>query len=267
MLLSVSAGVSAAPPPPTVVVTIPPQAYFVERLAGGTVAIEVMVPTGANPELYEPNMKQLDALRRAVLYVKIGHPNLPFERTWLPRLLSANQHVTVVDSMADQPVDDGDPHVWVSPARVRAMVPIIAAALVSLRPEGRPTIEARQAEFLGELDALDRQIRSMFRDVARRRFYVFHPAWTHFAKDYGLEQVAIETDHKEPNPHELGRVLARARADAVAVIFVQPQFSRRSADLIASEIGARIVVLDPLARDWLTNLSRVAQALRQSFPP
>jgi zinc transport system substrate-binding protein len=100
---------------------------------------------------------------------------------------------------------------------------------------------------------------------AGRRFYVFHPAWGSFAAEYDLDQVSIEVDNKEPDPRQLATLIQRAREEKARVIFAQPQFSKRSAELLAAEIGARVVVVDPLAHDWETNLRQAAAAFREGL--
>lgn len=249
---------------PVVAVSVSPQAYFVERLADSWVRIEVMIPPGTSPHTHEPDISQVRAVGDAALYVMVGHSSFPFERTWLERLLSQNRSIRIVDCAQGLARREGDPHVWLSPRTVRSFVPEIAAALADLLPEHREEIEKREAEFLAEIDRLDADIRSMLAG-AGKRFYVFHPAWGYFARDYGLEQVSIETENKEPDPRQVAALIRHARREKVHVIFVQPQFSKRSAELIAQEIGAKVVVIDPLARDWEANLRRAAAALRDGL--
>jgi zinc transport system substrate-binding protein len=108
-------------------------------------------------------------------------------------------------------------------------------------------------------------MQASFASPAKRRFYVFHPGWAYFARDYGLEQVAIEEEGKEPDPARLARLIERAKQDGVKVIFVQPQFSRRGAGLVADEIGARLVLLDSLVFDWLANMRSAAREIREAL--
>jgi zinc transport system substrate-binding protein len=249
---------------PIVAVSVPPQAYFVERLADDLVRIEVMIPPGASPHTHEPDIAQVRAVGNAVLYVMVGHPSFPFERTWLDRLLVQNHAIRTVDCAQGVTQRQGDPHLWLSPRIVRGFVPRIAAALAEVLPDHREEIARREEELLGEIDRLDADIRASLAG-AGKRFYVFHPAWGYFAAEYDLEQVPIEVDNKEPDPRQVAALIRRAREEGARVIFVQPQFSKRSAELIANEVGARVVVVDPLARDWAANLRQVAAAFRQGL--
>lgn len=256
---------ASLPQRPVVVVSVLPQAYFVERLAGDLVDIEVMIPPGASPSAYEPTIGQLRAMSAASLYVKVGHPNFPFERAWLDRLLSERNDLMVVDCAGDLKETNDDPHIWLSPGCVRAIAPKIAAALSDLLPARRPEFERSLQELLVDVDALDAEIHALLDPYAGRRILVFHPAWSYFTNEYGLEQIAIESEHKEPSPHELADLIDEARRAGFQVIFVQPQLSRRSAELVASELNAEVVVLDPLARDWLSNMRYVAETIEKGL--
>ena len=97
--------------------------------------------------------------------------------------------------------------------------------------------------------------------VAGRRFFVFHPAWGYFARQYGLRQVSIEHDHKEPSADELGHLIELARSEGATMIVVQPHFSTQAAATVAAALDARLVEADPLARDWDRNLRRFAALL------
>jgi zinc transport system substrate-binding protein len=255
---------AAEDPRPIVAVSVPPQAYFVERLAGDLVRTEVAIPPGASPHTHDPGISQVRAVGDAALYVMVGHPSFPFEHTRLDRLLAQNRDVRIIDCSEGVEQRQGDPHIWLSPRIVRSLVPRIAAALIDLLPAHAEEIRRREREFLGEINQLDADIRSALAG-AGRRFYVFHPAWGSFAAEYDLEQVSIEVDNKEPDPRQLAKLIQRAREEKARVIFAQPQFSKRSAELIADEVGARVVVVDPLAHDWETNLRQAAAAFREGL--
>ena len=248
-------------PRPLVVVSVLPQQYAVERIAGDLVRVEVMIPPGANPASYEPTFAQLSALRDAAFYVKVGHPHFPFEETWLDRILAEAPDLRIVDSMAGVESREEDPHIWLAPRHVEKLAVQVEAALGESLPGQRPMLQTNLAAFRAEIDALDAELRSLLSPLQGRDFLVLHPAWHYFAEAYGLRQVAIEREHKDPDPHELAELIEYAREAGLAVIFVQPQFDSSSAEVLAREIGARVELLDPLARDWPANLRRVARAL------
>ncbi len=248
-------------------VSVPPQAYFVERIGGPHVEVQVLIPPGASPESYEPSPRQLAGLAHAQLYVEVGHPAFPLEGRYLAPILRRNPGVRAVSMSAggDPAAPAEDPHLWLDPEVVRATSRAIADALAAIDPDHRPVYQANLAAFLADLDALEGEIRATLAAVPRRSFLVYHPAWGAFARRFGLEQIAIETEGKEPGPATLRSLIEQARAAKVRVLFVQPGFPTRSAQVIAEHIGAEVVLLDPLARDWLANLRQVATLLRRAL--
>ncbi|MDD3313718.1 zinc ABC transporter substrate-binding protein [Pseudodesulfovibrio sp.] len=160
-----------------------------------------------------------------------------------------------------------DPHIWLSPRLVKVMARNIYKGLVEIDPAGRPEYTVNLNAFLEELDALDGELSSVLSALPpeRRTFMVFHPSWGYFARDYGLRQIPIESEGKEPSPGELARIVETGKERHIPVVFVQPQFSERSAKVIASEMGAKVVPLNPLAPDWKMNLLKVAEAFRQAL--
>ncbi|MCG8591115.1 MAG: zinc ABC transporter substrate-binding protein [Proteobacteria bacterium] len=248
-----------------VAVTLAPQAWFVERLAGEAVDVRVVLPSGASPISHEPSLADVRAVARAQLYVKLGHPAFPFEQAWLAQLLDERQGLRVVDGMEGVRVVSGDPHVWLSPAYARGFARRLHAALRESLPERGPELDAGLAELLREIDGLDAELRQRLAPHRGRTFAVQHPAWGAFAREYGLEQLAVEHEHKSPDLHAVQALLERLRADALTVVFVQPQFDPAGARALASELGVRVETLDPLAPDWAENLRRAGRLLAESF--
>lgn len=261
--------------PIVVGVSVPPQAYLVKRVGGARVDVHVMVPPGASPATFEPSPQQLVALGRSDLYVEVGHPDFLFERRHLESFLKAHPQISIVDMAsgtgpsrrAEQGRQlDEDPHIWLSPRRMRSAASAIEAALVGLDPEGAPLYRKNLQKLLLDIEQLDLEIGELLAGLQGRRFMVFHPAWSHLTCDYGLRQMAIEAGGKEPGPAQLVATIEEARGEGIRVIFVQKGFSDRSARVIASELGAQVESLDPLAYDWLGNLrysaDRIAAAIR-----
>lgn len=265
LLLAACGAPEHSDPRPVVAVSVLPLAYFAERIAGDRVRVAVMLPPAASPASYEPNMAQLTAIARAALYVEVGHPDFPFEASWLDAAMADAGDLPVVSASAAGEGVRGDPHVWLSPRLARALSARIEAALAQILPEARAELAANRRALEEEIDAVDRELRARLTPLRGGRFTVFHPAWGYLAREYGLVQVAIERDGKEPDPHALAQLVERARADGVKVIFAQPHFDRASADLLAAEVGARVELLDPLAYDWPANLREVARRLPEGI--
>ncbi len=252
---------------PLVVVSVAPQRFLVKAVAGELARVEVMIPPGANPRSYEPTIGQLRALEEAALYVKVGHSNFPFEQAWLERLLAEVPGLPVVDASAGLSLPDGDPHVWLAPRHAEHMAVQTASALERIFPEHQQLLRHNLAAFRERVTELDHEIERLLEDLDGAEFFVFHPAWGYFAEAYGLRQVAIESEHKEPDPYELAELIERAKKAKARVIFVQPQFDPTSAKTVARETGARVEILDPLAEDWDANLRLAARALAEGLAP
>jgi zinc transport system substrate-binding protein len=264
LLLLLACGRPEAPDErPVVGVSVLPLAHFVDRISGERVRAVVMLPPGASPTSYEPSMGQLAAIARAVLYVKVGHPDFPFEATWLPAVLAAAGDPPVVDASEGMEIVRGDPHVWLSVGHVRALCRRLESALALQIPEARADFATNRRALDAEVDAVERELHARLAPRRGSWFLVLHPAWGYLAREYGLTQVAIERDGKAPDAHALVQLIARARAQGVTTLFAQPHFDRASADTIAREVGARVELLDPLAYAWSTNLREAARALSE----
>ena len=159
-----------------------------------------------------------------------------------------------------------DPHIWLSPPLVKQQARVIFDTLVSIDAAHADAYGEGYRAFLAEIDDLDSEIRGLFNGIeGRNRFMVFHPSWGYFATAYGLEQVPIEAEGREPNSAELMKLITFAKEQGITVIFVQPQFSRRSAEVLAREIGGVVITADPLAEDWNANLQSVARSMREAL--
>ncbi len=268
----------------SVYVSIPPQKAFVQALGGDHIRVQVMVQPGANPATYEPKPSQLAGLTDSRLYLAIG---VPFEKAWLERFRSVqpklqvvhiDQNISKMDMPSAYQLKSGedqrttgqsmqthgkDPHIWLSPPLVKTLAQNIFRALAQADPEQAKTYKENLTAFLHHVEALDAELHQMLAPFQGQAFLVFHPAWGYFARTYDLRQVAVEVEGKAPKPQQLARLITFARKENIQAIFVQPQFSAKSARTIAREIGAEVITADPLAQDWAANLRRQATTLRQ----
>jgi zinc transport system substrate-binding protein len=274
----------------TVFTSILPQEYFVERIGGDRVEVQALVAPGRSPATYEPTPRQMASLSEAKIFFRIG---VPFENAFMPKIQDLTQGLRIVDTRegitlremkAHHHGDDGyqhedhhadeehhhhhggtDPHVWLSPRLVKIQARTIADALIDIDPAGRAIYEKNLAAFVADLDVLDAHLAEALAPVKGKTFMVFHPAWGYFADAYGLEQTPIEIEGKDPSGQQLVRVIEMAKEQGVRVIFVQPQFSRQSAERVAGAIDGAVLPIDPLARDYVGNLERVATEIREAL--
>jgi len=257
-----TAGVSDTPESVVHVwVSIVPQKYFVERIGGERVGVEVMVPSGSSPATYEPKPSQIENLANADLYVRI---RVPFEEAWMSRIETANQGMLIVDqSSGIERIDGTDPHVWLSPRLAKLQAHNIYHGLLEEDPGGESFYRANLDVFLADLEKLDARIDETLSSLEVREFMVFHPAWSYFARDYDLTMIPVQIEGSDPSAAEMAELVETARSHDIRVMFAQPEFSTRSADTIAEEIGGRVLLISPLAPDWLENLERVADTFAE----
>ena len=274
-----------------VFVSIMPQKYFVEKIGRSLVNVSAMVHPGANPHIYEPRPNQMAALSKTRIYFAIG---VTFEDAWLPRFANLNPQMRIVhtdkgiDKMAmvahhhnegkgvknkegtkhtDRENAPGalDPHVWVSPPEVKIIARNILEALLEIDPANSLTYKSNHDAFIIEIEELDKDLKKIFSDKKGLKFMVYHPGWGYFARAYGLEQVPVEGEGKEPKPEQLKALIEHSRKDGIKVIFVQPQFSIKSAEVIAKAIGGQVIFADNLSQDWERNLREQAEKFKEAL--
>lgn len=265
-----------------VMVSIVPQKYFVEKITGDLVNTSVMVPPGFNPVIYEPKPQQMVELTKAEIYFAIG---VPFEKIWLERFAAVNPKMMIIHTedgidklpmTVNPPHNDGDqdlghhgtkdPHIWLSPPLVQVQLRTILEAFLRIDPERKQDYTANYNRFTKDVSALDHRIRQLLaRKGEGAQFMVYHPSWGYFAETYGLKQISVEIEGKEPKARDLQKLIQYAGEEKVEAVFVQPQFSSKSAQTIAKAIGCRVLYADPLAMNWSENLLKVAEEFTSSL--
>jgi zinc transport system substrate-binding protein len=262
-------------------VSIVPQMYFAEKIGGDYVSVMSMTAQGADVHTFEPKPKQMTDLAKAKVYFAIG---VEFEDALLGKIASVNHSLMIVHTeqgIAKIPMkahhhegkethhhgdERGDPHVWLSPTLVKVQADAIFKALVSADPNHKAAYEANYAGFVKEIDALDTELKAIFSKAGKNnKFMVFHPSWGYFAKNYGLEQIPVEIEGKEPKPAELQELITHAKADDIRVVFAQPQYSSKNAEVIAKAINGQVIMVDSLSKDWADNLRQVAQKFKAAL--
>lgn len=267
---------------PIITVTLEPLRYLTEAIAGDQFTVVSMVPKGTSPETYDPTPQQLVDLAQSKAYFRIGY--IGFEQTWMDKLTDNAPHLQFFDMSqgVDLIYDDThihhhdadeeghkhpigvEPHIWSSTANAQLIAANILNALCVIDKEN-------ESAYLERYNTLRRQIKhtdSIIRQTLAapgtdRAFMIYHPALSYFARDYGLHQIPIEAGGKEPSPAHLKGLIDTCKKEQVRVIFVQPEFDRRNAELIAKQTGTKVVDINPLAYDWETEMLNTAKALAE----
>ena len=258
---------------PTLTVTIEPLRYFAEAIAGGHFEVNCMVPEGNSPETYDPTPRQLVELTKSRAYLRIGH--IGFEQVWMERLEANAPGMQVFDTSRGISLirDEGhahgghshaggvEPHIWNSPANARIIARNVCDALCRLDSANASFYTSRLDSLNRVISRTDNIVRQLLAEGGQRAFLIYHPALSYFARDYGLTQLCLEEGGKEPSPAHLKQLIATCRAKGVRTIFVQKEFDSRNAELAAKEIGAKLVVINPLNYHWDEELVRTAEQL------
>jgi len=279
-LLPILLATSCAPAPPvdqapTIAVSIAPVATMAAALCDGLAQVVTVVAPGESPATFDPSPRRMAALGDIGLYFACG---VPLENQLLPRLRNSHPHLEIVDTVAglsrlpldpdsEDPHGHGelDPHLWLDPDLMAAQIKVMADHLAVEFPDRAELVRARADSLTAALADLDRQIEEELAPLRGRDLFVFHPAFGYFARAYGLRQVAIEQGGLDPSPRHLARVLESIKAAGARAVFAQPQFSLGSARAVARETGIRVVVLDPLAADYMDNMLTMAHAIREAL--
>jgi zinc transport system substrate-binding protein len=259
----------------SITVSILPQKYFVEKIIGDHFNINVMIPPGASPVTYEPTPKQMKELSASTTYIRIGH--IEFEKVWMKKLQDLNPDMDIVDISKNTELVEAehshnghhhhgvDPHIWTSPKEVKKQIELIYQYFITDYPEFKSEFTNNYNLFISEIDSLDSYILNELNDLQGRKFLIFHPALSYIARDYGLEQISIEIDGKEPTPANIQKIIEIAKSEDIKVVFVQNQFSTHNAEVIANEINGRVVQIDPLAYNWYEGIRTIVDEIVKSY--
>ncbi len=270
-------------------VSIQPQKFLVDRLGGDTVETLVLVDPGHSAATFEPTPFQMAQLQDADFFVRSG---VPFEFSLIRKLSSTMPGLKIIGccegldlmTMDGRPAtteatghdeghkgrhhhgaDEADPHFWIDPSLFAAHAHIITRALCDVAPESCRFFEANFETLKTDLDEVDIRIASILKPFEGRTILVYHPAYSYFARRYGLATAVVEVEGKEPEARALVALIEGARKEDLKTVFVQPQFSSRRAETLASSINGRVVALDPLALDYIVNLEAIAHSIAGSF--
>ncbi len=268
-----------------IVVSILPQKYFVDRIGGKYVDVEVLVSPGQSPATYNPLPNQIRRILSAEAWFTA---TVPFEKRFLTTARNYTDKMEIVPSqdrvemlpmdstvstIDGNPYEDShghaegapDPHFWLDPMNARIMAENMLVQLNMIAPEQSEDFEANYRGLVAELDSIDNILRERFSDDAGAMFLTFHPSLGYFAHAYGLKQLAIEESGKQASARQVSEIVKFAKDKEIKHILVQKQFPYAQAETIATEINGEVLLIDPLAEDYINNLMEIADAVEKAI--
>lgn len=260
----------------SIAVSIPPQATLLKEITGDSIDVVTLLHSDANPEAFEPSVADIKGLFDAETYIAIG--DLPFEHTLADRLAPAG--IKVIDSSAGiEPLfgthhnhrhdngnySDADPHTWTSVRNMRKMAQTMLETVISTDPVNKNYYIENYSRLNTRLDSLDKAMSIKLMPMSGRRFLVWHPSLSYFARDYDLIQIAIGSENKETSAAKMKENLDIAKDSGIAVFFIQANFDSRQAENLSHQINVTPITFNPLDPKWEEQLSNVADAIVSAY--
>jgi zinc transport system substrate-binding protein len=260
-------------------VSIPPFAYFVEAVAGDDFKVNIMLPPGADHHIWEPLPAQINALAGSEAFIINGQ--LGFEQAWMGRfreinpdmkILDLSRNIDLIELSGVEEEDDHngheghlhggpDPHYWMSPASAYVIAEDVTKLLTQLNPESAQKYEANLNALEKKIARVDSTLREELSGAPSTTFMIFHPALEYLARDYGFTQISFEDEGKSPSPARMKELIDIARDKGINIIFIQAEYDLRNAESLAGETGARLIVINPMNRDWPAAVLEVGKAM------
>jgi len=273
-LLTSSCNIAPKKPKEKIVfASILPLKYFVDKIVGDIYKVEVTVPPGVGPETYSPTPRRIKMLSESDAWFAIGF--LSFEVDLLSKFSSINPNLKVFqiskgislieekeESHTDHVHLQGvDPHIWSSPKEAKIIAQNIYEGMVTVDPGNKERYLKNLQLLLAEIDKVDSTVTNILSKATSKKFIIFHPALGYFAREYGLEQLSIEFEGKVPSPKHMQELIEKARSGNVQLVFIQREFDKRNAEIVAEEIGGKAVQIDPLDYNWPEQMISIASKL------
>lgn len=252
---------------PIIAVTIVPEHTFVKEVCGDLVQIVTLIAPGYSPESYEPAPSEIERFSKADLYFTIGVAVedisiLPSVKKDI-KVISLQNEVSAVYADRMFSANSRDPHIWLSPKRVKVMIAAISREVCILDPENADIYKKNAENYIKRLDELDEYIINVIRQMENKKFIAFHPAFGYFAEDYGLTMYALQQEGKDAAPRHLQEMVDLSKKEGIKAIFYQEEIDSRQAKAFAEEIGGKTVKLAPLSADYIDNLVLMADTLAE----
>ena len=260
-----------------VTVSILPQKYFVDQIAGNLLQVNVLVPPGSSPHNYSILPSQMKDMAKSKVWLQIGL--LTFEDALKEKLADINKDLAIVncsegiDLIAGSGCDEEghdhehahneayDPHIWIAPAESKIIAQNTLNALKAGFPQHSTIFDSNYKRFFSRIDSISALIGIKLAPLKNRNILIFHPALAYYARQFGLKQIALELDGKEPSPRHMKYIVDLAREQNIRIMFIQKEFDAENALQLSREIGGEVVVIDPLDYDWEKQLQDITDKI------
>lgn len=253
----------------TVAVSIIPEETFVKAVCGDLVNVVTLIPSGQSPETFEPTPDILERFSESKLYFTMNVPSevnsiLPKSKDFNPdvKIVNLAKEVSAVYKEREFAPGHRDPHIWLSPKRVKIMVNSIRDNLCKLDPSNEKIYKKNAESYTKKLDSVDKDIKTSLDKLKIKSIIVYHPAFGYFADDYGLEMIALEEEGKESTPKSMQKIVDFAKAKKVKTVFFQAETDSKQAETFANELGGKCEKLAPLDPNYIDNLKKMANTFK-----
>jgi zinc transport system substrate-binding protein len=247
-----------------IAVTILPYSGIVKEIGGDKVDVAVLVPPQSACETYEPTPVDVAKAAKAEIYFSVG-ANYAFEKNLMKGITENYKNMEVVNCSNGIEVKGNNPHVWLYPAGLKIIAEHVYTSLKKVRPELENYFRLNKERFFKQIDSVDAAIKTELAPLKGAKILVFHPSWYYLASNYGLEQIAIEEEGKEPTAQDLKQIVDMARKFNIKTLFLEPNTSEESAEAIKEELKADSALLNPMEENILGNLIQTAKKISGSL--
>ncbi len=231
---------------------------FTKIIGGERIDASIIVPSGIEPHDWEPTIQDLQKMQNADMIVINGVGLEP----WIAKLVSVNPDILIIDTSNGIPLLEkdkhmfnnkiqNDPHIWLDPVLAKKQIQNIVDGLIRIDPQNTDYYQENANAYNTKLILLDNKIRNELSICVKKDFLAFHDAFSYFANEYGLNQNTIigVNPNEEPTAVTLEQIVQKAQNLDLHVIFTDEAVNPRISEVIADEIGAKVLTLSPIEID------------------
>lgn len=259
-------GCQTPEPSADVLVTTAPYATFTQRIAGDLVKKEILVPPGTNPHIYEPTPKQIQKILDVRIWFRLGES---IEARVAEAMQERNPNLVEIDltkgfGLIDEGEEGLDRHLWLSPKLAIEQSKVMAQTLQDIYPEHKEKFQEGLDKLVNDLEILDQELTLQLAPIKGQAMLVSHPAFGYFCQEFGLQQLSVEVEGKDPLPQDISHMLEVAKKNTVRAVFILPEYNNKGAILIAEKLGLPVYEIDPYSENYFETMRTLGNILGKS---